>query len=71
MASNTTASTNKRARAHSNMGRKRKNRDARKSTPSNAELFGGRAEGSPAQCHLEGAQAVQVRELHGRDYSGA
>ena len=39
MASNTTASTNKRARAHSNAGRKRKNRDSRKSTPSNAELF--------------------------------
>ena len=39
MASNTTASTNKRARAHSNAGRKRKNRDARKSTPSNVELF--------------------------------
>lgn len=41
MASNTTASTNKRKRSHTNMGRKRKNRDARKSTPSNAELFAG------------------------------
>jgi len=49
MASNTTASTNKRARAHSNMGRKRKNRDARKSTLSNAELFGSLGEpGKPA-----------------------
>jgi hypothetical protein len=49
MASNTTASSNKRARAHSNMGRKRKNRDARKSTPSNAELFASLGEpGKPA-----------------------
>jgi hypothetical protein len=40
MASNTTASTNKRARSHSNMGRKRKNKEARKSTLSDAELFG-------------------------------
>jgi hypothetical protein len=39
MASNTTASTNKRARAHHNMGRKRKNQDARHSTPSAADLF--------------------------------
>ncbi len=39
MASNTTASTNKRKRAHGNMGRKRKNRDARNSTPSAAQLF--------------------------------
>lgn len=39
MASNTTASTNKRARAHSNMGRKRKNKEARRSTVTAAELF--------------------------------
>jgi len=49
MASNTTASTNKRARAHHNMGRKRKNRDARKSTLSATELFKGMGEpGKPA-----------------------
>ena len=49
MASNTTASTNKRARAHTNMGRKRKNRDSRKSTPTAAELFAGCGEpGKPA-----------------------
>jgi len=49
MASNTTASSNKRARAHTNMGRKRKNRDARKSTPSTAELFAACGEpGKPA-----------------------
>ena len=49
MASNTTASTNKRARAHTNMGRKRKNRDSRKSTPTAAELFAGCGDpGKPA-----------------------
>ena len=49
MASNTTASSNKRARAHHNMGRKRKNRDARRSTLSDAELFKGCGEpGKPA-----------------------
>jgi hypothetical protein len=39
MASNTMASYNKRRRAHHNMGRKRKNQDARHSTPSAVELF--------------------------------
>ena len=49
MASNTTASTNKRARSHSNMGRKRKNKEARKSTPTSAELFAACGEpGKPA-----------------------
>ena len=49
MASNTTASTNKRARAHHNMGRKRKNRDARRSTLTSAELFAKLGEpGKPA-----------------------
>ncbi len=49
MASNTTASTNKRARAHSNLGRKRKNKEAKKSTQSNAELFAKLGEpGKPA-----------------------
>ena len=49
MASNTTASSNKRARAHHNMGRKRKNQESRHSTKSDAELFKGCGEpGKPA-----------------------
>jgi len=49
MASNTKATENKRARAHSNAGRKRKNRLSRKSTPSYQELFAGLGEpGQPA-----------------------
>jgi hypothetical protein len=49
MASNTMATWHKRTRAHSNMGRKRKNADARHSTPSAAELFAGFGEpGKPA-----------------------
>jgi hypothetical protein len=39
MASNTAASENKRARNHKNMGRKRKNKLARRSTVSAVELF--------------------------------
>ena len=39
MASNTSASENKRKRSHKNMGRKRKNKLGRKSTASSAELF--------------------------------
>jgi hypothetical protein len=49
MASNTKASENKRARNHANGGRKRKNKLARKSTPSYDELFAGFGEpGKPA-----------------------
>jgi hypothetical protein len=49
MASNTMASWHKRTRAHSNMGRKRKNQEARRSTPSYDELFAGLGEpGKPA-----------------------
>jgi hypothetical protein len=49
MASNTTATTNRRKRMHKNLGRKRKNREARKSTPSEKELFAGLGEpGKPA-----------------------
>jgi hypothetical protein len=49
MASNTTASTNKRARAHHNMGRKRKNQEARHSTSTASELFAACGEpGKPA-----------------------
>ena len=39
MASNTKASENKRKRRHKNMGRKRKNQESKKSTPSATELF--------------------------------
>lgn len=39
MASNTAASENKRKRNHKNMGRKRKNRLGRRSTPSAVDLF--------------------------------
>jgi hypothetical protein len=49
MASNTTATENKRKRSHVNMGRKRKNAEARHSTPSYDELFGAFGEpGKPA-----------------------
>jgi hypothetical protein len=49
MASNTMATWHKRTRAHSNMGRKRKNQESRHSTPSEAELFGALGEcGKPA-----------------------
>ena len=44
MASNTMASWHKRTRKHSNMGRKRKNAEARHSTLSAAELFAGMGE---------------------------
>lgn len=49
MASNTQATWNKRDRRHANSGRKRKNQEARNSTPSDAELFAGFGEpGQPA-----------------------
>lgn len=49
MASNTTATKNRRKRMHKNLGRTRKNREARKSTPSTTELFAGLGEpGQPA-----------------------
>lgn len=41
MASNTRSTWNRRSRRHSNMGRKRKNQDSRKSTLSASELFVG------------------------------
>jgi hypothetical protein len=44
MASNTMATWNKRKRTHKNIGRKRKNADAKHSTPSYAELFAGLGE---------------------------
>jgi hypothetical protein len=49
MASNTNASEKRRARRHTNMGRRRKNTTGRKSTQSMAELFAGFGEpGQPA-----------------------
>ena len=49
MASNTMATWHKRTRAHNNMGRKRKNKEARHSTPSEKDLFAGFGEpGQPA-----------------------
>jgi hypothetical protein len=49
MASNTMATWNKRKRTHKNIGRKRKNKDARHSTPSAQELFTALGEpGKPA-----------------------
>ncbi len=49
MASNTMATWNKRKRTHKNIGRKRKNKDARHSTPSATELFAALGEpGKPA-----------------------
>jgi hypothetical protein len=49
MASNTKATETRRARHHSNAGKKRKNGLARKSTPSYNELFAGLGEpGKPA-----------------------
>ncbi len=49
MASNTMATWHKRVRSHVNMGKKRKNAQARHSTLSSAELFGALGEpGRPA-----------------------
>jgi hypothetical protein len=43
------ATWNKRKRTHKNIGRKRKNKDSRHSTPSAADLFAGMGEpGKPA-----------------------
>jgi len=49
MASNTMATWHKRTRKQKNNGRKRKNKEARHSTPSATELFAGMGEpGKPA-----------------------
>lgn len=49
MASNTKATTVKRKNRHEKAGRRRKNKQARKSTASNTELFAGLGEpGKPA-----------------------
>jgi len=50
MASNTRITWKRRTRKHVNMGKKRKAKESRKSTPSAAELFAsmGPPEGAPA-----------------------
>jgi hypothetical protein len=49
MASATAATWNKRDRRHGNMGKRRKAKESRHSTPSNAQLFAGLGEpGKPA-----------------------
>jgi len=47
MASNTRSTWKRRVRRHTNMGKKRKAKDSRKSTPSATELFAGM--GDPGQ----------------------
>jgi len=44
MASNTRITWKRRVRRHTNMGKKRKAKDSRKSTPSAVELFAGLGE---------------------------
>jgi hypothetical protein len=49
MASNSRQTWKKRLRRHANAGRKRKNKESRRSTPSESELFAGLGEpGKPA-----------------------
>jgi hypothetical protein len=60
MASNTMATWNKRTRTHKNLGRKRKNKEARHSTPSATELFAGFGEpGQPAPKSAAPAKAAK------------
>jgi hypothetical protein len=63
MASNTMASWHKRTRRHKNMGRKRKNAEAKHSTPSYDELFAGLGEpGKPApKAAAKPAKAVPAK----------
>lgn len=56
MASNTMATWHKRTRTHKNLGRKRKNKEARHSTPSATELFA--AFGEPGKPAPAGATAA-------------
>jgi hypothetical protein len=60
MASNTMATWNKRTRTHKNIGRKRKNKEARKSTPSATELFAGF--GEPGQPAPKGAATTGAKK---------
>ncbi len=60
MASNTMATWNKRKRTHKNIGRKRKNKEARHSTPSAAELFA--AFGEPGKPAPKGAATAAPKK---------
>jgi hypothetical protein len=60
MASNTMASWHKRVRAHKNMGRKRKNAEARHSTLSAAELFAGM--GEPGKAASKAAKTASAKK---------
>ncbi len=63
MASNTMATWNKRKRTHKNIGRKRKNKESRHSTPSAVELFAGMGEpgvAAPAAA-LQGKKASAAK----------
>jgi hypothetical protein len=60
MASNTMATWNKRTRTHKNIGRKRKNKEARKSTPSATELFA--ALGEPGKPAPKGAATTGAKK---------
>ena len=60
MASNTMATWNRRKRKHKNQGRKRKNAEARQSTPSATELFAALGEpGKPAPAGRHGCEAEE------------
>lgn len=61
MASNTMATWHKRTRKHKNNGRKRKNKEARHSTPSATELFAALGEpGKPAPAGTAKAAAPKA-----------
>jgi hypothetical protein len=61
MASNTMATWHKRTHRHNNMGRKRKNADARHSTQSYTELFAGLGEpGKPAGAAVAAKASAKV-----------
>ena len=60
MASNTMASWHKRTRKHKNAGRKRKNAEARHSTPSAAELFAGM--GEPGKAAPKAAKTASAKK---------
>ena len=61
MASNTQATWNKRAWTRSKAGRKRKNQDARHSTPSNDQLFAGM--GEPGQAAPKAAIKAPAKPM--------
>ena len=71
MASNTMATWHKRTRKHKNNGRKRKNKEARHSTPSATELFAALGEpGKPAPKAACSGQEGRRAEAAGREQAG-